>query len=60
MVAWTTGKREDILPEQDFINNSTLYWIGKKPVEVSAASIVTGGHLLLSTEFPFVYKFSKV
>jgi len=52
-------KTEDMLPEQDVINNSMLCWIGLKLVEVSAASITTGGNLYLFTELPYIYIVSE-
>lgn len=59
MFAWTREKTKDVLPEQDVINNSMLYWIGLKPGEVSAASILMGGDLYLFTELPSIYIVSE-
>lgn len=58
-VAWTREKTEDTLPEQDVTSNSTLYWAGLKPVEVSATSIITEGDLYLFRELPPIYIVSE-
>lgn len=54
-----TREKTEMRKEQDVTNNSTLYWVGLKPVEVSAASIVTGGDLCLFTELPPIYTASE-